>query len=97
MSDYKRRTDPRTGKRFFAHRAIAEWHLGRPLEPDEIVHHVNEDKGDDHPLNLRVLPSARVHALLHWYLRREAQGVQHLWPLEVWLEVLEVGSKNGRK
>ncbi len=97
MSDYKRRTDPRTGKRFFAHRAIAEWHLGRPLEPDEIVHHVNEDKGDDHPLNLQVLPSARVHALLHWYLRREARGVQHLWPLEVWLEVLEVGSKNGRK
>lgn len=87
MSSYKRRTDPRTGKQFLNHRAVAEWSIGRPLEPDEIVHHVNEDKGDDHPLNLEVLPSARVHALLHWYRRREAQGVRHLWDLAEWLEL----------
>lgn len=26
--------------------------------------------------------------VLHWFQRREAQGVQHLWPLEEWLELL---------
>ncbi len=85
---YRRRTDPRTGQRYYEHRAVAEWHLGRPLEPHEVVHHRNEVQGDDHPDNLMVLPSARAHALLHWYQRRESKGVQHLWPLEVWLELL---------
>lgn len=88
MSGYRRRTDPRTGERFLTHRAVAEWHLGRPLEPHEIVHHVNEDKSDDHPSNLAVLPSARTHALLHWYQRKEARGVQHLFGLDEWLETL---------
>lgn len=85
---YPRRTDPRTGKQFYTHRAVAEWHLGRPLLPYEVVHHRNEDRADDHPLNLQVLPSARVHALLHHYQRREARGVQHLWPLDEWLKLL---------
>jgi hypothetical protein len=58
VSTYRRRTDPRTGQRYYEHRAVAEWHLGRPLEPGEVVHHVNEIQGDDHPENLQVLPSA---------------------------------------
>lgn len=90
MSTYQRRTDPRTGQRYYEHRAVAEWHLGRPLEPGEVVHHRDENRQDDHPLNLQVLPSARVHALLHGYQRREARGVRHLFPLEVWLEVMGV-------
>jgi hypothetical protein len=87
VSTYRRRTDPRTGRRYSQHRAVAEWHLGRPLEPGEVVHHVNEVQGDDHPENLRVLPNQSVHMALHWYLRRQARGVQHLFDLEEWLKL----------
>jgi hypothetical protein len=87
MSGYRRRTDPRTGKRYLAHRAVAEWHLGRPLKPHEVVHHRDENRTDDHPDNLMVMPSQSAHMVLHWYLRREARGVQHLWDLPTWLEL----------
>jgi hypothetical protein len=89
VSGYRRRTDPRSGKRYAQHRAIAEWRLGRPLEPGEIVHHCDEDRENDHPDNLRVLRDQSLHMVLHWYLRREGRGVQHLWPLEEWLELRE--------
>jgi len=87
VSRYPQRRDPRTGKTYYYHRAVAEWHLGRPLEPGEVVHHRDENMQDDHPDNLMVLPDQRAHMLLHWYLRREARGVQHLWDLEEWLEL----------
>lgn len=69
------------------YRAIAAWRLGRPLEPWEVVHHIDGRHEDDHPDNLMVLSGPRAHALLHWYERREAQGVQHLFSLEEWLEL----------
>lgn len=84
---YPRRRDSRTGKTYYVHRANAEWRLGRPLQFGEIVHHRDENRRDDHPDNLLVLPSQRTHMLLHWYIRREARGVQHLWPLDEWLEL----------
>jgi hypothetical protein len=87
MSRYPQRRDPRTGKTYYCHRAVAEWHLGRLLEPGEVVHHENEIKSDGHPLNLRVFSSQSKHMLYHHYRRREARGVQHLWELEAWLEL----------
>lgn len=60
VSGYRQRADSRTGQRYYEHRAVAEWHLGRPPEPPKIVHHRNEDKSDDHPENLLVLPSAQL-------------------------------------
>lgn len=87
MSRYPQRRDPKTGKTYYCHRAVAEWRLGRPLELGEVVHHRDENRHDDHPDNLMVLPSQRARMLLHWYLRREAQGVQHLWDVEEWLEL----------
>ena len=87
MSRYARRRDPRTGETYSVHRAVAAWHLGRPLLPDEVVHHADENYENDHPTNLKVLRNQNTHMRLHWYLRREAKGVQHLWPLDEWLEL----------
>lgn len=46
------------------HRVIMENHLGRLLNEDEVVHHINGDKKDNRLDNLEVL-SRKEHAKLH--------------------------------
>lgn len=48
------------------HRVVAEEQLGRPLRPGEIVHHEDENKRNNAPGNLGVLPSQAEHARLHF-------------------------------
>lgn len=67
---------------------MAEWYLLRPLQPGEVVHHVDGDKANNHPDDIDVLPSQRVHMLLHHYRQREPRGVQHLFDLPETLRVL---------
>ena len=58
------------GGRIYLHRWIWEMANGRKLEDGELVHHINEDKRDNHPSNLKVLAGRAAHLHVHDYHRR---------------------------
>ena len=47
------------------HRIVAEQMLGRPLEKGEVVHHIDGDRRNNLPENLKILASQADHARLH--------------------------------
>lgn len=51
-------------KRRYLHRVIMEEHLGRPLEKNEHVHHINGNKRDNRLENLELI-DGRTHRSLH--------------------------------
>lgn len=49
----------------YEHRLVAEAKLGRRLLPGEQVHHIDENKQNNHPANLEVVEDTASHRLLH--------------------------------
>lgn len=47
------------------HRMIAEWKIGRRLQPSEQVHHIDHNKLNNHPDNLLVTSGAKEHFAHH--------------------------------
>jgi hypothetical protein len=47
------------------HRYVMEQHLGRELEPEEIIHHINGDRKDNRIENLRLMKNQSQHLRLH--------------------------------
>ena len=56
------------GKRDYVHRHVMAELLGRPLGYDETVDHINRDKQDNRPENLRLLSRKEHGALSKTYL-----------------------------
>ncbi len=58
-----REWDPISGTMVKVRGVAAAKAVGRPLRADEVVHHVNGNKTDDRPENLRVMSSSERSAL----------------------------------
>lgn len=58
------------------HRVIAEQMLGRPLQRNEIVHHIDGNKHNNDPSNLQVMTQSD-HVRMHIDEMRAARKAKH--------------------
>jgi HNH endonuclease len=70
---------PRSNKTgyVYEHILVVENMIGRPLKEDEIVHHINEVKHDNEPINLTLLTKSE-HMAIHRLLEYERFKMKNL-------------------
>lgn len=79
--------------RRYVHRRIAEESIGRKLGANEVVHHKDQNRQNNHPENLIVL-EREAHQALHIVLRKRLLLNQELWLRENLFEFYEVINGN---
>lgn len=52
------------------HRLVVEDAIGRYLKPEEVIHHIDGNKANNHITNLLLLPNQSEHAKLHYKTRK---------------------------
>lgn len=80
------------GRRVYIHRYVAEQCLGRMLESEEHVHHIDRDEANNSPENLLVL-SDSDHAVLHGAIYRgecDTRAEQIDWLKKAGINFLEI-------
>ena len=55
----------------FEHRLVMEAYLGRYLNPEEVVHHMNNQPNDNRIENLQLFPNKDAHTKYHWLTRSQ--------------------------
>lgn len=63
-SGYQQFKDPRTGGWTLVHRRVAEKLVGGKIYPGREVHHIDGDKSNNRPSNLRIV-SPEEHRQIH--------------------------------
>lgn len=68
----RRRNHPNANAngRVYEHRLVMEEIIGRPLLKNEVIHHINGDRADNRPENLRLFSEPGKHSRLHYQLRK---------------------------
>lgn len=60
----------------FKHRLVMEEHLKRYLLPEEVVHHIDEDKKNNKISNLMLFHNTGAHTAHHHAIRRKARNAK---------------------
>lgn len=73
------------------HRLIMEQHLGRHLEPEEIVHHIDWDVSNNHIDNLHLFKNNSEHRKYHAFLRKSIiDELGKEWLLDIHTKTLKL-------
>jgi len=52
------------------HRLVAEEHLKRLLESNEVIHHIDQDRTNNNPSNLMLFENQKAHQKFHLKLKQ---------------------------